>query len=151
MADTAEATMQPANPDEAQLKLISILYYIWAALHACVGLIGVLFIAAGAFLSVIPQFAHTNNPPPPWFGALFVGLGIFVFLMIEAGAVLMFLVGRFLSRRTHHTYCMVMAGISCLSIPLGTALGLFTILTLQRPSVRAMFYPPAPPPAPMAR
>jgi len=143
--------MQPTNPDESQLKLISILYYVWAALHACVGLVGVLFIAAGTFLSVIPQFVRpeNGNPPPPWFGALFAGLGIFIFVLIETGALLMFLVGRNVSRRTHHTYCMVMAGISCLSIPLGTALGLFTILTLQRPAVRALFYPPAPPVAPM--
>jgi len=136
--------MHPTNPDESQLKLLSILYYVWAALHACAGLIGILFIAAGTFLTLIPQFAQNGNPPPPWFGAIFTGLGVLVFVFIEAGAVLMFLVGRNLSHRTHHTYCMVMAGISCLSVPLGTALGLFTILTLQRPSVRAMFYPPPP-------
>jgi hypothetical protein len=138
--------MQSANPDEQQLKLLSTLHYVWAAFQAFTGLIGVLFIAAGAFISFMPQLAETKNPPPAWFGAIFTGLGIVVLVLIETSAVLMFLVGRYLSRRTHHTYCMVMSGINCLSIPFGTALGIFTILTLQKPSVRATFDGPPPMP-----
>lgn len=141
--------MQPTNPDESNLKLISILFYVWAFLHACAGIVGVLFIAAGTFLTVMPRLVQEQNGNlPPWFGAVFTGIGIFVFILIEAGAALMFFVGRNISRRTHHTYCMIMAGFSCLSIPLGTALGIFTIITLQKPSVRAMFYPP-PQPSPI--
>jgi hypothetical protein len=136
--------MQPTNPDESNLKLLAMLYYIWAGLHACAGLVGVLFIVAGTFLTVMPQFlqGQNGNPPPPWFGAVFTGLGVLFFIFIEAGAVMMFLVGRNISRRVHHTYCMVIAGINCLSVPFGTILGIFTIVTLQKPSVRAMFYPP---------
>jgi heme/copper-type cytochrome/quinol oxidase subunit 2 len=138
--------MQPANPDEQQLKLLATLHYVWAALQAFTGLIGVLFIAAGAFIAFMPQVAEAKNPPPAWFGAIFAGFGVMVVVLVEAMAVLTFLVARYLSRRTHHTYCMVMSGINCLSIPFGTALGIFTILTLQKPSVRATFdgAPPMP-------
>ncbi len=136
--------MQPANPDEQQLKLLSTLHYVWAAFQAFTGLIGVIFIAAGAFISLMPHVAESKNPPPAWFGPLFAGLGIIVFVLVEAMAVLTFLVARYLSRRTHHTYCMVMAAINCLSLPFGTALGIFTILALQKASVRAMFDGPPP-------
>lgn len=34
---------------------------------------------------------------------------------------------------------MVVAGVSCLSIPLGTALGVFTFIVLSRPSIVRLF------------
>ena len=80
-------------------------YYVWAALHASMGLM--VFIAAGTS---------------------FAGLGVISLVGLELMALLTFLASRFISQRTHHTYCMVIAGISCFGIPLGTALGLFTIM-----------------------
>jgi hypothetical protein len=65
-------------------------------------------------------------------GAAIIGLAwLYAFLVVVAG--------RSLQKRKRHTYCIVMAGISCLSIPLGTVLGIFTIMVLQRPSVRVAF------------
>jgi len=34
---------------------------------------------------------------------------------------------------------MIVAGITCLSVPIGTVLGVFTLLVLSRPSVKQMF------------
>jgi hypothetical protein len=34
---------------------------------------------------------------------------------------------------------MVIAIITCLSVPLGTALGVFTLIVLARPSVKQLF------------
>ena len=36
-------------------------------------------------------------------------------------------------------YCIVIAAICCLSVPLGTILGIFTIIVLQRDTVKALF------------
>ncbi len=66
----------------------------------------------------------------------------------EAVAALSYLTGRFLSRRQHHTFCVVISALNCMYMPLGTALGVFTILVLQRPSVRTLFGVPAPPMTP---
>lgn len=46
---------------------------------------------------------------------------------------------RFLSRRRHHVFCLVIAGIECLVMPFGTVLGVFTIIVLTKESVREMF------------
>ena len=54
-------------------------------------------------------------------------------------AVLVLIAGRFLGRRTHHLYCLVMAGIECCFMPFGTILGVFTIVVLLRPSVKTLF------------
>ncbi len=60
-------------------------------------------------------------------------------LTFEVLAALSFLTGRFLARRQHPTFCIVVSALDCMCMPLGTALGVFTILVLQRPSVKEMF------------
>jgi hypothetical protein len=47
--------------------------------------------------------------------------------------------GRFLARRKHHLFCLVVAGVECLFFPFGTVLGVFTIIVLMRPSVQQAF------------
>lgn len=116
-----------------------IFYYIWAGLQSLGGLIGIAFIGVGAFFASSPQIAQSNNPPPPWFGAIFAGLGALVFVSVEGMAALSFFTGRFLSRRQHHTFCVVISALNCMSLPFGTALGVFGILVLQRSSVKALF------------
>jgi len=53
--------------------------------------------------------------------------------------ILLFKTGRNLSNRQSYTFCFVVACISCLLMPLGTILGVFTIVTLSRESVKAIF------------
>jgi hypothetical protein len=136
------------DQDREHLRLLAIFYYIWAGFQALGGLVGLAFIGMGIFITASPQIAHTNNPPPPWFGAIFAGLGALVMVTFEAVAALSYLTGRFLSRRQHHTFCVVISALNCMYMPLGTALGVFTILVLQRPSVRTLFGVPAPPMTP---
>jgi hypothetical protein len=127
------------DQDREHLRLLAIFYYIWAGVQSLGGLVGLAFIGVGAFIASSPQIAQTNNPPPPWFGAIFAGIGALVFVAVEGMAALSFFTGRFLSRRQHHTFCVVISALNCLSLPLGTALGVFSILVLQRSSVKALF------------
>ena len=54
-------------------------------------------------------------------------------------AALVAFAGRNLARRTRYNYCLVMAGIECIFMPVGTVLGVFTIIVLVRDSVKEMF------------
>jgi hypothetical protein len=54
-------------------------------------------------------------------------------------AVLALITGGFIARREHYTFCFVMACAQCLSVPFGTVLGVFTILVLNRQSVKESF------------
>jgi len=93
--------------------------------------------------------ARGSRSCPPRFPGTFFGVMFVVFpaIFILCGwtlAVLLFIAGRCLARRKHHMFCLVIAGISCLFMPFGTVLGVFTIVVLIRPSVKALFqgYPP---------
>jgi hypothetical protein len=39
----------------------------------------------------------------------------------------------------HYIFCLVIAAVECIFMPFGTVLGVFTIIVLQRPTVKAMF------------
>ena len=67
------------------------------------------------------------------------------FIVVAWTVVILLLVAAArLRRRTSRTFCMVVAGISCLFMPIGTVLGVFTIIVLARPTVKALFESNAP-------
>jgi hypothetical protein len=70
---------------------------------------------------------------------LFVLIPMVVIVAGWTMAVFLAWSGRCLSRRVNYTFCLVMAGIACMFMPFGTILGVFTILVLMRPSVKALF------------
>ena len=47
--------------------------------------------------------------------------------------------GRKLKRRRSHTFCLAVAVVECLLMPLGTILGVFTIITLMKEPVKEIF------------
>lgn len=72
-------------------------------------------------------------------GGVFVVVGVVIMLFAAAKAFLCWTAASNISKRVGHTFCFVMACVICLSMPLGTALGIFTIIVLNRPSVKALF------------
>ena len=68
-----------------------------------------------------------------------MGVGGCIMLFVFGLAALSFFTARGLARQRHRTFCMVAAGLACLSVPLGTVLGVFTLVVLSRPAVAAMF------------
>jgi hypothetical protein len=73
-------------------------------------------------------------------------------LIILAGwtfAAFVAFAGRSLQTRSRYTFCLVMAGVECIFMPVGTVLGVFTIIVLIRDSVKELFgRPDAPLPVP---
>jgi len=47
--------------------------------------------------------------------------------------------GRCLVVRKHRLLCLLVAGFNCVNVPLGTILGIFTLIVLLRPSVENLF------------
>lgn len=69
--------------------------------------------------------------------AVFVVFYVVMGVFISAIAAANFMSGRFIKKRRHKTFSLVVAGINCLQIPFGTVLGVFTIIVLMRPSVQS--------------
>ncbi len=125
------------SQDSEHLKLLAIFHYVVAgmtALFACIPFIHFfmgLALVTGAFGSTDPEARPVG-----------IGLMVIAGLFILAGwtlAVLIAYAGRSLQTRRRYTYCLVMGGIECIFMPVGTVLGVFTIIVLMRDSAKELF------------
>ena len=125
------------NRDLEHLKLLAIFHYVAAAMAALVACIPFLHFFMGLALAT-GAFGDTEAEARP-VGFVIMLLAL-VFIMIGwALAALMVFAGRSLSTRKRYTFCLVMGGIECLFMPVGTVLGVFTIIVLVRDSVKKLF------------
>ncbi|MCP3980393.1 MAG: hypothetical protein GY716_13910 [bacterium] len=125
--------------DEEHLRLLSIFHFVVAGVTALFALFPIIHMLVGlAIVSGVLQPADGDEIPAAfgWFFVLFAGVWIVLGLAV---AVAIALGGRALRRRRHYTFCLVVAGVTCLLMPFGTVLGVFTIVVLMRDSVREMF------------
>ena len=138
---------QQVNQDFEHLRLLSIFYYIAAGLTLFPMLYGLFYIIMGIFFGAAMMSVDAphrpGDPSPEVVGGLFGGVFALIGFIIAAVSltigILLLKAGRNLSNHRSYTFCLVVAGISCLFMPLGTILGIFTIITLTRESVKAIF------------
>lgn len=108
-----------------------------SGLFSCIFIIHVTF---GLVMIIAPQvFGHGSDQPPAFMGLVIVILFSCMILMGWTFAALTLIAGRCIARRRHWTFCFVWACVQCISVPFGTVLGVFTILVLNRASVKALF------------
>ena len=128
--------------DAEHLRLLSIFHYVVAGVAGFCSFFPLLYTVLGfvfVALSHRPPTNPTQQLPPVALGWAFVGLGIFLFLLGVAFAVVLALAGRSLSHRTGYWFAFVVACIECIFIPFGTILGMFTVIVLSRESVKTLF------------
>ena len=131
-----------ANEDAEQLKLLGVFHYVFAGFMTLGAfLMGAYFAFAGFMVTEIMKSVppSAGPPPPTGVGWFFGAFGAVMTLGILAIAVLHFMCARWLGQRRNRSFCFVVACLSCFNVPLGTILGIFTILVLNRPSVQAVF------------
>lgn len=121
------------------LNTLSVLYYVYAGLHMLGVCVGGVYVALGGMVGVAMKNDPNVPPGSEWVGGFFGAIGLFVGCLALTGAILCFLSGRWLRARTNRTFSLVVAGISCLNIPLGTALGVATFIVLQKPEAQALY------------
>lgn len=136
------AAQFPPGRDEEHLRLLSIFHYIAGGFLAFFGCFAIIYIVLGALIASGKLPSNGQPAPTTAFGLIFVAVGVFGMLFAWGLATCLFLSGRFMSCRRHLTFSIVVAGISCLQIPFGTLLGVFTLIVLSRQSVKAMYAPP---------
>jgi len=136
--------MQEAvNKDVEHLRLLSIFHYIVGGLTCFFAFFPVIHLVLGIIAIVSPEKLadKSGQVPPPFFGWMFAILGGAAIILGLTYAICIILAGKFIARRTHYIFCLVIAGFSCLSFPFGTILGVFTFIVLFRPQVKEMFVP----------
>lgn len=135
-------TRTPVNNDEDQLKLLAIFHYVVAGLAAVFALFPVIHLTVGIFFVVSAHhhsFAPGQNPPPVWFGWIFIIVAsVFIVVGLTMSALIL-AAGRSLAQRKRYGFCLVMGCVECLFFPFGTVLGVFTIIVLNRRSAKQLF------------
>ncbi len=125
--------------DRDHLKLLSIFFYIYGGLQLIFGFIPLIYVGLGALMLNDPSLHSAGHPVAdamPWF---FMAIGVLASLYIWTVACLLITTGRSMSTRRRYVLCIVTSFLICLNLPLGTALGVFSIIVLFRPSVKAAF------------
>ena len=128
--------------DTEQLKLLAIFHYVAGGLAALFSFFPLLYTSVGVIFIFAARHG-TANPgeelPPEFLGWIFAVIGLVLFVIGIAMAILILIAGRCLSRRKAYSFALVVACVECLFVPFGTILGVFTIVALSRESVRALF------------
>jgi hypothetical protein len=122
------------------LNLLSIFWFILLGIQ-CLAL-AILPMEAAFFTSMFTSGAMGSGPnaPPPELGYIFMGILGFAFLLAAAEAIFTGLTAFSLRKRKRYMLCLVYSFVICvLHVPLGTVLGVFTIIVLQRPLVKDLF------------
>jgi hypothetical protein len=133
------------NQDTEHLRLLSIFHYVVAGIGVLCSCFPFLYLTIGLFALLSPEkfgqgHPDVRNAEADWiFGLVFTILGAAMILIGWTISFCVFLAGRYLARRQHHVFCLVVAAVLCMAFPFGTVLGVFSIIVLIRPSVKAMF------------
>ncbi len=125
------------NKDTDHLNLLSIFHFVFAGFS----LIGIAFMFLHYFIMtrVMKEAQHQASPPPEFLMNILGYVYIFCGIAIVVLGTLNLLSGIFLRQRKNRLFSLVIAGINCLNIPVGTILGVFTFMVLTRESVRQLY------------
>ena len=124
--------------DEEHLRLLSIFHFVVAGLGFLFSLFPLMYVGMGALFIWGTFDAAHPDPAGRIMGWVFFTIGIVFFLIGLAFVICVALAGRYLSRRTHYTYCFTIGAVDWIFMPFGTVLGVFTIIVLQREAVRSL-------------
>lgn len=119
------------------LDTIAIFHFISGGLKIFASLFVLIYVLMGAGMLVAG--GHSGGAEMQITGGVILIFGLFAFLMVIALGILSILCGKYLRERRNRIFCMVMAGFACMNAPLGTVLGIFTILEIEKPEVKQLF------------
>jgi hypothetical protein len=139
----AQVSSSEYQKDREHLTLLSIYHFIFCGIQ-CVGLV-VLPLDA-AFMITMFSGGGGPNAPPPEIGYVFAVICGLLTVLILAETICVGLTGYWLRKPKHRTFCFITSCLICLSPPVGTILGVFTIIVLLRESVKRLFQSGEPPP-----
>jgi hypothetical protein len=129
--------------DREHLRLLGIFHFVSAGLAFC----GLLFIAGHyalfhMFFSDPKMWANASQgqgPSPAQFFGILRWFYAVMGLWFLASGVVNLLSGFYLRACRRRIFSMVVAGMNCLYMPLGTLLGVFTFIVLARDSVTKLY------------
>ena len=121
------------------LQLLRIFHFVLGGMTLLFSLFPVIHLVIGIAILSGAFEGNGNNPPPPIFGLMFTIMPLlFIIIGMTIGS-LQIAAGINIGKRTKYKLCFVVACIECMMMPLGTVLGVFTIILLNKEEVRSQF------------
>lgn len=127
------------NKDEEHLKLLSIFHYVVGGIAACFACFPIIHLIMGIVMLAGGFQDSSGKGPPAAVGLIFVIMALLTMSVGWTLAICLIIAGKRLAKRKRHNFCFVIACVSCIFMPFGTVLGVFTIIVLMRPSVKELF------------
>ncbi|MEZ5308002.1 MAG: hypothetical protein R2684_12725 [Pyrinomonadaceae bacterium] len=124
--------------EQEYLKWLKYGYYFNAALVGLFSLIPIVHVTIGV-IAITGGFDGTKDPPPPFFGWIFVFFGLLFITLGMTLAVANLITARSIGARKNYTMCLVVGGFNLLMAPLGQILGILTFVLLLRDPVKYLF------------
>ena len=121
---------------QRHLSTLSILHYAYGAFICLTGLAALAVVLVGGFLSSDLVNEAGGDRVPAFIGAVIQTFGWVLLVTVEAWGILTMLSGSWIAGRRNRTGSQVVAALNCLNMPLGLALGIFTLLTLNDEGVK---------------
>jgi hypothetical protein len=140
------------NKDLDHLKLLGILHTIWGILAILFGLLfGIMYIGIGAAAAASPNATTDDSGMSSGtFGSIFIVLGIVFLIAAVICWILMLMAGGKLRKQRGYGFCFFVAIVDLLGFP-SIILGIFTLIVLNRPTVKELFKGGAIPPGAAAQ
>ncbi len=119
------------------LRTIAILNYVYGGL----GLLGAFFVLIYLGIGIVALIAGVaeDEPAAIFVGSILMFISIIVLILVIISAIVSALCGYFIQIRKYRIFCIVVSGLTSLNFPIGTALGVFTIIELEKKEVKMLF------------
>ena len=141
-----------AETDAEHLSILVTCHYVAAVLVALFSCMFLMHVAIGVMMIHYPATFNSMMQPGPGGqhvpvqpfpfnpGYFFATAGIIAVLTGWTTAALTAYAGRSLKRRRHYVFVLIIAAVNCaLMNPISTALGVFSLIVLLRPTVKLLF------------
>jgi hypothetical protein len=135
--------------DTSHLDLLAMFHYIGGGTSLLFSCFPLIYLVLGILMINGKMAGPTGQPgPPPAMGWMFIALGVLFPLIGWTMGILVIYSGRCIKARRRWLFSLIMAGIMCINVPIGTVLGVFTFIVLLRDSVKRLYGIDVPPPYP---
>lgn len=127
--------------DLQHLKLLRLFHYTWGAFCCLWGLLAIVYIRFGEI--ALKGFESARSPAGEnlalMLGQFYILSCILVFVTLESAGVLSLITAGKYGSKTCYRLCFAVSIFNCIMMPIGTALGVFALSVLCRPSVKSLF------------
>jgi hypothetical protein len=124
--------------DEEHLSLLGIFNYVSGGFCLLASLLAVPHLIVIGMLDRRAPFGIVRDLPRKYETFFLIVLGAWIAICVIA-ALFCFVNARCLRSHRNRTFSVVVAALQCVAMPLGTILGIFTIVVLGRPSVVELY------------